>query len=62
MKRDSFAQEIIKTGALLCKKNSKSVVSILNIKPGSAELAKTVSETIKKNNIVVVHRYGTMRH
>ncbi len=60
MKRDAFVQEIIKTGAILCETNLKDVVFILNIKPGSAELAKSVSETINKNNIVVVHRYGTM--
>ncbi len=38
----------------------KDVDFIPNIKPGSAELAKAVAEAIKKTDIVVIHRYGTV--
>jgi L-fuculose-phosphate aldolase len=40
------------------EKNLKDVDFISNIKPGSVQLAKAVTEAIKKNNIVVIHRYG----
>lgn len=42
------------------EKNLKDVDFIPNIKPGSVELAKAVCETIKKKDIVVIHRYGTV--
>ncbi len=42
------------------EKHLKDVNFIPNIKPGSAELAKAVTEAIKKNDIVVIHRYGTV--
>lgn len=42
------------------EKHLKDVDFIPHIKPGSPELAKTVSEVIKKTNIVVIHRYGTV--
>jgi len=38
----------------------KDVDFIPNIKPGSSELAKTVADVMKKTNIVVIHRYGTV--
>lgn len=41
-------------------KHLKDVDFIPNIKPGSPELAKTVTEVMKKTNIVIIHRYGTV--
>ena len=41
-------------------KHLKDVDFIPNIKPGSPELAKTVTEVMKKTSIVVIHRYGTV--
>ena len=40
------------------EKNLKDIDFIPNIKPGSVQLAKAVTEAIKKNDIVVIHRYG----
>ena len=42
------------------EKNLKDVDFIPNIKAGSVELAKAVCKTIEKNDIVVIHRYGTV--
>lgn len=42
------------------EKHLKNVDFIPNIKPGSAGLAKTVADAIKKTDIVVIHRYGTV--
>lgn len=42
------------------EKHLKDVVFIPNIKPGSPELAKTVTEAVKKTDIIVIHRYGTV--
>jgi len=42
------------------EKHLKDVDFVPNIKPGSAEIAKTVSEAIKKNDIAVIRRYGAV--
>lgn len=42
------------------EKHLKDVDFIPNITPGSAELAKAVAEAIKKTDIVIIHRYGTV--
>jgi len=39
-------------------KHLKDVDFIPNIKPGTPQLAKAVTAAIKKNDIVVIHRYG----
>lgn len=41
-------------------KHLKDVDFIPHMKPGSPELAKTVAEVMKKTDIVVIHRYGTV--
>jgi L-fuculose-phosphate aldolase len=38
----------------------KKIEFIPNIAPGSQELANAVVEAMKKSNIVVIHRYGTV--
>lgn len=42
------------------EKHLKDVDFIPHMKPGSPELAKTVAEVMKKTDIVVIHRYGTV--
>jgi len=42
------------------EKHLKDVDFIPHMKPGSPELAKTVVEVMKKTDIVVIHRYGTV--
>lgn len=42
------------------EKHLKDVDFIPHMKPGSPELAKTVTDVMKKTNIVVIHRYGTV--
>lgn len=42
------------------EKHLKDVYFIPNIKPGSPELARAVTEAIKKTDIVVIHRYGVV--
>ena len=42
------------------EKHLKDVDFIRSIKPWSAELAKAVTEAIKKTDIVVIHRYGVV--
>jgi L-fuculose-phosphate aldolase len=42
------------------EKHLKDVYFIPNIKPGSPELAKAVTEAVKKTDIVVIHRYGAV--
>lgn len=40
------------------EKHLKNIDFIPNIKPGSPALAKTVTNVIKKSDIIVIHRYG----
>lgn len=42
------------------EKHLKNVDFIRSIKPGSAELAKAVTQAIKKTDIIVIHRYGAV--
>jgi L-fuculose-phosphate aldolase len=42
------------------EKHLKDVDFIPNMPPGSQELAKAVTQAIKKVDIVVIHRYGTI--
>lgn len=42
------------------EKHLKDVDFIPNIKPGSPELAKAVTNAIKKTDIIVIHRYGAV--
>jgi L-fuculose-phosphate aldolase len=53
--------EALNLGALPnMEKHLKDVDFIPNIKPGSAELARAVTDAIKKTDIIVIHRYGSV--